>query len=51
MEGSDLKRESASDPNFMRTLERAIRIGEPVLLEVRKVVVDDEDPKVSIVLD
>ncbi|XP_071833092.1 dynein axonemal heavy chain 6-like isoform X4 [Apostichopus japonicus] len=33
MEGSDLKRESASDPNFMRTLERAIRIGEPVLLE------------------
>lgn len=37
MEGSQLKRESASDPNFMRTLERAIRVGEPVLLEVSKI--------------
>ena len=34
MEGSDLKRVQANDPNFMRTMERAIRVGEPVLLEV-----------------
>ena len=34
MEGSALKKVEASDPNYMRTLETSIRVGEPVLLEV-----------------
>lgn len=34
MEGSTLKQVPAKDPNMMRTMESAIRIGEPVLLEV-----------------
>ena len=34
MEGTKLKVTNASDPNYMRTLERAIRIGESVLLQV-----------------
>ncbi|XP_071789676.1 dynein axonemal heavy chain 6-like isoform X2 [Asterias amurensis] len=33
MEGSALKKVEASDPNYMRTLETSIRVGEPVLLE------------------
>ncbi|XP_063958044.1 dynein axonemal heavy chain 6-like isoform X2 [Lytechinus pictus] len=33
MEGAALMRVQANDPNFIRDLERAVRIGEPVLLE------------------
>ena len=33
MEGTKLKEVSAFDPHFMRTMERAIRVGEPVLLK------------------
>ncbi|XP_023930267.1 dynein heavy chain 6, axonemal [Lingula anatina] len=33
MEGTKLKIVQASDPNYMRTMERAIRVGEPVLLQ------------------
>ena len=36
MEGNRLKVIQAADPNYMRTLERAIRMGEPVLLQVRR---------------
>jgi hypothetical protein len=34
MEGKALKVLQASDPNFMRTIERALRVGEAVLLQV-----------------
>ncbi|WAR20146.1 DYH6-like protein, partial [Mya arenaria] len=34
MEGSKLKVVTASDPNFMRTLESSIRVGEAMLLKV-----------------
>ena len=34
MEGDKLKVLRSSDPNYMRTMERAIRLGEPVLLKV-----------------
>lgn len=34
MEGKKLKVLQASDPNYMRTMERAIRVGEAVLLQV-----------------
>jgi len=34
MEGTKLKIVQASDGNYLRTLERAIRVGEPVLLQV-----------------
>lgn len=34
MEGSKLKIVSASDPNFIRTLESSIRVGEAMLLKV-----------------
>ncbi|XP_074663059.1 dynein axonemal heavy chain 6-like [Tubulanus polymorphus] len=33
MEGAKLKIVQASDPIYMRTMERAIRVGEPVLLQ------------------
>ena len=33
MEGKALKVLQASDPNFMRTVERALRVGEAVLLQ------------------
>ncbi|XP_077989551.1 dynein axonemal heavy chain 6-like [Glandiceps talaboti] len=33
MEGAALKVVQADDPNYMRTMERAIRVGEPVLLQ------------------
>ncbi|XP_070577565.1 LOW QUALITY PROTEIN: dynein axonemal heavy chain 6-like [Ptychodera flava] len=33
MEGDELKVVQADDPNYMRTMERAIRVGEPVLLQ------------------
>ena len=35
MEGTKLKVVQAADPNYMRTMERAIRVGDPVLLQVR----------------
>ena len=38
MEGSRLKEIAAHDPHFMRTMERAIRVGESVLLKVRELV-------------
>ncbi len=34
MEGAKLKIVQAADVNFMRTMERAIRVGEPCLLQV-----------------
>lgn len=34
MEGERLKLVKSTDANYMRTLENAIRVGEPVLLEV-----------------
>lgn len=34
MEGEHLKLVKSADANYMRTLENAIRVGEPVLLEV-----------------
>ena len=34
MEGTRLKVVTASDPNYMRTLEAAVRVGEPMLLKV-----------------
>lgn len=34
MEGTGLKIVAASDPNYMRTLESAIRVGEAMLLKV-----------------
>ena len=34
MEGSRLKVVAASDPNYTRTLETAIRVGDPMLLKV-----------------
>lgn len=34
MEGSKLKVVTATDPNFMRTLEGSIRVGEAMLLKV-----------------
>lgn len=34
MEGSRLKMVQAADPNFMQTIERAIRVGDSVLLQV-----------------
>lgn len=34
MEGAGLKIVAASDPNYMRTLESAIRVGEAMLLKV-----------------
>ncbi|XP_071963333.1 dynein axonemal heavy chain 6-like [Antedon mediterranea] len=33
MEGSRLRRIQMTDPNYMRAIERAVQIGEPVLLE------------------
>ena len=36
MEGVKLKVVHAADPNYMRTMERAIRVGEPVLLQVKQ---------------
>jgi len=35
MEGSKLKVVTAGDPNFMRTLESSVRVGEAMLLKVR----------------
>ena len=34
MEGTRLRIVTASDPNYMRTLEAAVRVGEPMLLKV-----------------
>ena len=34
MEGSRLMKLQANDPNFIRDMERAVRVGDPVLLEV-----------------
>lgn len=34
MEGNKVKVVKAEDPNFMKTIERALTIGEPVLLQV-----------------
>ena len=34
MEGARLKEVAAHDQHFMRTMERAIRVGESVLLKV-----------------
>ena len=34
MEGMRLKVVTATDPNFMRTLESSIRVGEAMLLKV-----------------
>ncbi len=34
MEGSKLKVLQTGDPSYMRTMERAMRVGEPVLLQV-----------------
>ena len=47
MEGSVLKTVQASDPNYMRTMERAIRVGEPVLL---RDVTEDLDPSLKPIL-
>ena len=35
MEGTRLKVVTATDPNYMRTLEAAVRVGEPMLLKVK----------------
>ena len=34
MEGTRLREVAANDPQYMRTMERAIRLGESVLLKV-----------------
>ena len=47
MEGSKLKMVQAGDPNYMRTMERAIRVGEPVLLQD---VTEDLDPSLKPIL-
>ena len=47
MEGNKLKVVEASDPNFMRGMERAIRVGEPVLLQD---VTNDLDPSLKPIL-
>lgn len=47
MEGSKLKVLEASDPNFMRGMERAISVGEPVLLQN---VTSDLDPSLKPIL-
>ena len=47
MEGNNLKIVGAEDPNFMRTLERAIRVGEAVLLQD---VTEDLDPSLKPIL-
>ncbi|XP_051780645.1 dynein axonemal heavy chain 6-like [Erpetoichthys calabaricus] len=33
MEGANLKKVSASDPNYMKTIETAVRLGQPVLIQ------------------
>ena len=47
MEGQKLKVIEASDPNFMRGMERAIRMGEAVLLHD---VTNDLDPSLKPIL-
>ena len=34
MEGLRLKMVTATDPNLMRTLETAVKVGDPVLIKV-----------------
>ncbi|CAH1791320.1 unnamed protein product [Owenia fusiformis] len=48
MEGSKLKVLQASDPKYMQTMERAIRVGEPVLLED---VTEHLDPSLTPILE
>lgn len=38
MEGAGLKIVAASDPNYMRTLESVIRVGEAMLLKVMEII-------------
>ena len=47
MEGTKLKVVQAADPNYLRTMERAIRVGEPVLLQE---VTEDLDPSLKPIL-
>ena len=47
MEGRKLNVVQASDPNYMRTMERAIRVGDPVLLQN---VTEDLDPSLKPIL-
>ena len=42
-----LKVVQAADPNYMRTMERAIRVGDPVLLQE---VTEDLDPSLKPIL-
>ncbi|XP_069810836.1 dynein axonemal heavy chain 14 isoform X3 [Dendropsophus ebraccatus] len=47
MEGGKLRQVLASDPSYMKTLETAIRLGEPILIQD---VPDDLDPSLKPVL-
>ncbi|XP_068088957.1 dynein axonemal heavy chain 14 isoform X3 [Hyperolius riggenbachi] len=47
MEGDKLRQVQASDPSYMKTLENAIRLGEPILLQD---VSEDLDPSLKSVL-
>ncbi|XP_063775070.1 dynein axonemal heavy chain 14 isoform X3 [Pseudophryne corroboree] len=47
MEGERLWQANASDPNYMKTLETAIRLGEPILLQD---VSEDLDPSLKPIL-
>ncbi|KAM3930843.1 dynein axonemal heavy chain 14 [Leptodactylus fuscus] len=47
MEGGKLRQVQASDPGYMKTLETAIRLGEPILIQD---VLEDMDPSLKPVL-